>query len=96
MASYKELQEQITELQKQAEQARLQEIDGAVKQIRALMQQYGITSDDLLNQASGPKKKSAKSKPATVQFQDGDKTWSGRGRVPGWLKGKDKEQFRVK
>ena len=95
MASYKELQDQIAELQKKAEEARAQEIEGAVSQIKALMQEYGITADDLLGNARGPKKGS-KNKPATIQFRDGENTWSGRGRTPGWLNGKDKEQYRVK
>jgi DNA-binding protein H-NS len=95
MASYKELQDQIAELQKKAEEARVQEIDGALSQIKALMHQYGITTDDLLSKTRGTKKE-GKKKPVAVQFADGEHTWSGRGRMPGWLQGKDKEQFRVK
>lgn len=95
MASYKDLQNQIAELQKKAEEVRGQEMSGALAQIKELMNQYGITVNDL----TGKKlvaKQANKSDTTKVQFTDGDKTWSGRGRVPGWLKGKDREQFRVK
>jgi DNA-binding protein H-NS len=52
-----------------------------------------MTLDDL--QPKG--KKGAAKKSSTVQFrnpQSGD-TWSGRGRMPNWLAGQDKAQFRV-
>ena len=84
---------QIAELQKQAEAAKSQEMTKALLQIKELMQQFGITAADI----QGPSKKTAsKGKIAPIVFRDGDKTWSGRGRTPGWLAGKDKEQFRVK
>jgi DNA-binding protein H-NS len=94
MATYKELQDQIAALQNKAEETRAQELDGAIQEIRALMQEYGISLQDL---TSAGKTKGKKSKQqAKVQFQDaGGKAWSGRGRMPGWLKGKDKEKFRV-
>lgn len=94
MATYKELQDQIAALQYKAEETRVQELDGAIQQIKGLMHEYGITLQDL---DTGAKTKGKKSKPqAKIQFQDADgKTWSGRGRMPDWLKGKDKEKFRV-
>jgi DNA-binding protein H-NS len=93
MASLKEIQAQIEQLQQQAAAQRENELTGAIQQIRDLMKEYCITVDDL--QPRG--KKGAVKKSGTVQFrnsQTGD-TWSGRGRMPHWLAGKDKEQFRV-
>ena len=94
MATYQELQNQIAALQNKAEEMRIQELDGAIQKIKASMQEYGITLQDL---DFAVKKKSKNSKPqAKVQFQDADgNTWSGRGRMPDWLKGKDKEKFRI-
>lgn len=94
MATYKEIQAQIAALQAQAEQSRAAELEGAINQIRTLMQDFGITIEDLGAKGRGSKKGS-KTKAASVQFRDGENTWSGRGRMPGWLQGKDKEQFRV-
>jgi DNA-binding protein H-NS len=94
MATYKELQDQIAALQNTAELTRAQELDGAIQQVKALMAEYGITLDDL----SAPTRKKGKTSntKASVQFRDADgNTWSGRGRMPGWLKDKDKEKFRI-
>lgn len=93
MASLKEIQAQIADLQRQAEQQRSNELSGAIQEIKDLMAEYGITADDL----QPGRKKGAAKKPAAVQFRHpstGD-TWSGRGRTPNWLAGQDKEQFRV-
>ena len=95
MSSYKDLQTQIADLQKKAEQVRVQEMNGGLAQIRDLMHQYGITVEDLMGKKSASRNTS-KSGATKIQFKDGDKTWSGRGREPSWLKGKDREQFRVK
>jgi DNA-binding protein H-NS len=95
MATYKELQDQITKLQMDAEEARSREIQGALGQIKSLMEEYALTVEDL---GSLSKKKSRKAAQRTsIQFKDeAGNTWSGRGRMPAWLKGKDKEQFRVR
>lgn len=93
MASLKEIQAQIEQLQQQAAAQREQELAGAIQQIRGLMQEFGITVDDL----QPSRKKNAAKKPGTAQFrnqQTGD-TWSGRGRMPNWLAGQDKEKFRI-
>lgn len=98
MASLKEIQAQIEQLQQQAAAQRESELAGAVQQIRDLMQEYGITVDDLQSKArKGAASKGTAKKTGTVQFRDpqtGD-TWSGRGRMPNWLSGKDKEKFRL-
>jgi DNA-binding protein H-NS len=94
MATYKELQDQIAALQYQAEETRTKELDSVIQKIRALMEEYGISLQDL-SIAAKTKGKTSKM-PANVRFQDPDgNTWSGRGRMPEWLKGKDKEKFRV-
>lgn len=59
------------------------------------MQQHGVTVDDL---ASGRRAKPAKIKDTVAaQFKNPEpgETWTGRGRAPRWLNGKDKEQFRI-
>lgn len=94
MATYKDLLDQIAALQTQAEETRAKELDSVIQQIKALMTEYGIRLQDL---STEPKTKGGKSKQmAQIQFQDEHgNTWSGRGRMPEWLKGKDKEKFRI-
>ena len=95
MTSYAEYVEQIAKLQSLAEAARKDEINGAVKAIKDLMQQHGITMEDL---SSGTRVKTTKVKgTVAAQFKNPEtgETWTGRGRAPRWLDGKDKEQFRI-
>ena len=95
MTSYAEYVEQIAKLQSLAEAARKDEISGAIQKIKELMQLHGITVEDL---AAGGRAKPAKAKgTVAAQFknQETGETWTGRGRAPRWLDGKDKEQFRI-
>jgi DNA-binding protein H-NS len=96
MTTYAEYVEQIAKLQALAEAARKDEINDAIKKIKDLMNLHGVTVDDL---SSGSRAKPAKAK-ATVaaQFKNPEtgETWTGRGRAPRWLDGKDREQFRIK
>ena len=94
MATYQELQDQIAKLRQDAEEARSKEVEGAVAQIKALMNDYGITVQDI--EGSGRRKGGKAGALSNVQFKDdAGNTWSGRGRMPAWLKGKDKEKFRI-
>jgi DNA-binding protein H-NS len=98
VASYKEIQAQIAHLQRQAVKQRECELTAAVKKIHYLMQEYGISFEDL--QWVGKKgtvRKFVEKKSAPVLFRNAEtgKTWSGRGRMPYWLSRQNKEQFRV-
>lgn len=95
MTSYAEYVEQIAKLQALAEAARKNEINDAIKTIKDLMQQHGVTVDDL-SSVRGAKPAKAKGTVA-AQFKNPEtgETWTGRGRAPRWLDGKDREAFRI-
>ena len=96
MTSYAEYVEQIAKLQSLAEAARKDELSGAIQKIKDLMQLHGITVEDL---TIGGRAKPAKTKSTVAaQFKNPEtgETWTGRGRAPRWLDGKDKEEFRIK
>lgn len=94
MATFKELQDQIAKLKQDAEEVRAREITSAIAQIKSLMNDYGITIQDI--EGSGRRKGNKTVSLSNVQFKDDSgNTWSGRGRMPAWLKGKDKEKFRA-
>ena len=94
MATFKELQDQIAKLKQDAEEVRSREIENTITKIKSLMNDYGITVQDI--ESSGRRKGGKTSSLANVQFKDDSgNTWSGRGRMPAWLKGKDKEKFRI-
>lgn len=95
MTSYAEYVEQIAKLQSLAQAARKDELSGAIQKIKDLMQLHGITVEDL---TTGGRAKPAKAKgTVAAQFNNPEtgETWTGRGRAPRWLDGKDKEQFRI-
>lgn len=99
MASYQELMAQIDGLKRQAEDARKQEISGAIAEIKRIMTEYSIDPSDLFP-ARGGKVKRAGS--GVVKYRDpvSGAGWSGRGRRPGWVadleaQGKTIEDCRV-
>jgi DNA-binding protein H-NS len=95
-ATYAELKKQIAELEQAAHAARKAETAVAISKIQSIMSGYGLTIADINNKV---KSKSTKAKVAVpVQFlnPETNQTWSGRGRVPRWLDGKDRDVYRVK
>ena len=95
MASYKDLQSQIEKLTKQAEQAREKEISAVVAQIRNMMNEYGISPSDLGISARRKRRTGPVTPPKFQNPQTGE-TWTGRGRAPKWIEGKDRAKFAIK
>jgi len=96
MPTYSELQAQIAELTHQAEAVRSQELASAKSKIAAIMKEYGLTTADL---GTGSKVKSSPvSSSVAAKYKDpvSGVTWTGRGRAPLWLNGKNKEEFLIK
>lgn len=94
-ATYQDYQKQIAELQAKAEEARRNEVAGARAQIQSIMREYGLTVADI---GEGVKPPKAARKAVEVKYRDEatGSTWTGRGRAPKWLDGKDKGQFLVR
>ena len=83
MASYQEILSQIEELKHKAQEARKQEMSGALAEIKRLMAEFGITVGDITGKAGKAKSKGG----AAAKYRDpaSGKTWSGRGRRPAWV-----------
>jgi DNA-binding protein H-NS len=91
MATVAELIEQRAALEKQIAEAQREERASAIAQVRALMQQHGLSAADLSARAASAKVGGGKrGAGGTVapKFRDPatGKTWSGRGLKPNWLK----------
>jgi DNA-binding protein H-NS len=103
MTTLIEIQNQIAQLQKQAEEIKANELANAVQDIKAKMAAYGITIADLQGSGKGRVSKAAAKSgtPAPVKYRGPNgETWSGRGLMPRWLAGqvadgKSKESFAV-
>ncbi|MBA5608666.1 H-NS histone family protein [Duganella sp. FT3S] len=96
MTTYQEYKAKIAELESLAETARKNELQAAKEQIAAIMRDYGLTLADL---GGVTKAKPAKTRaPVPTKYRDEatGQTWTGRGRAPKWLEGKDKEQYLIK
>lgn len=61
----------------------------AIEQARALVAQFGLTQGDVFK---GSRRAAVAPK---YRNPETGMTWSGRGRPPDWLAGKDKESFKV-
>ena len=98
MKTYKELQAQIKELQMEAEKAHRAEVANVIAEIREKMREYGITEADLTGRGAKKPGKAAKT-PGTVKpkFRNPatGETWTGRGKPPKWIAGKDRSQFLI-
>lgn len=94
MPTYAEYMKQIAELQALAEEARRNEIEEAKSRIREIMQASGIAVEDL--QVDKKKVEKARSSVAP-KYKDPatGKTWTGRGRAPAWLGGRNKDDFLI-
>ncbi len=82
MASYQEILSQIEELKLKAKEARKQEMSATISEIKRMMAEYGITLEDL-----GGKSGKGRARGGNAKYRDpaSGKTWSGRGRRPGWV-----------
>ena len=96
MATYQELLKQQAALSVQIEEARKREIADAVSRARQIVAEYGLTEKDVfpagrrspVTRATGkvaPKYRD----PATGQ------TWTGRGKPPKWIAGKNRERYLI-
>lgn len=100
MSRFKELQAQIAALQKEAEEARKQEIASVVAEIKAKMAEYGITVDDLSSSGRGKGRRKAASGVAKYRNPATGEQWTGKGRKPGWMvqalqQGRSMDEFRI-
>jgi DNA-binding protein H-NS len=94
MATYKQLTAQLEKLHKEVAVAREKEIEQAIADIKQKIVEYGITAEELgfLSKRSTPKKAPL---PPKYRNPKTGETWSGRGRSPAWLAGKNRERFLI-
>ncbi|MFZ7309873.1 H-NS family nucleoid-associated regulatory protein [Comamonas jiangduensis] len=96
MTTYKELLAQRAELEKQIEAARKEALSSAIAQVRAIIAEYELTEEDVFS------KKTARAattghKTVAPKYRDPitGATWTGRGKPPLWIAGKDRLNFLI-
>ncbi len=104
MPSYHDVKAQIAKLEKQAQDLFKKEVATVIAKIQGLMQEYGLTPDDIAGRVKAFKDykapKAAKqvrtSKPAGIpKYRDpvSGKTWTGHGKAPAWIPERDVHVF---
>ena len=87
MASLQELLAQKEALDREIELTKKQERGEAVRQVRALMAEYGLSAADLtVRNPAKPKAGTGKKVAAKYRNSATGEAWSGRGLQPKWLK----------
>lgn len=93
MSDYKTLLQQKAELDARIAEVMKTEKTGAVAQARALIQEYQLTERDLFPTA-GAKPAANVGVPKYCDPATGS-TWTGRGKPPNWIVGKDRTPFQI-
>ena len=99
MSQYSELKAQIAKLEAQASEARRTEVGNIIAEIRQKIAEYGLSAHDLgfvhASRRGRPAKKMALPLPPKYQDPKSGSTWSGRGKPPKWIAGKNRDRFLI-
>jgi DNA-binding protein H-NS len=97
MSQYADLKAQIAKLQTQAEEARRAEVEGVIAEIRSKMTEFGLTAEDLGFAPAVRRGRPPKKTPLPPKYMDpkSGNTWSGRGKPPKWISGKNRDRFLI-
>lgn len=94
MTTLAELIKQKEALEAQIASARQTELADAINKVKALVAEHGLTQQDVFGGSKRGPKAAGTSKVAP-KFRDPatGATWTGRGKAPKWIDGKDRAQF---
>ena len=91
--NYRDLLAKAADLDRQIASAREVEAAGALTEIKAKVAEFGFTVEDVFSTKKTRKQRTRSS--LTYRDPETGVTWSGMGREPGWIKGKDRAAFVV-
>ena len=91
MTTLQELLAQKEALEQQISQIKKLQREDALREARELVETYELTTDELFG------KRKAAGQPAAAKYRNPEsgETWSGRGRTPRWLDGKNRDDFAI-
>jgi DNA-binding protein H-NS len=86
--AYRNIRRRIKQLEDEAELLRKSELADVIAQLRGQIQDYRLTQEDLFGLEAG----------SLARYRDPQtgQTWSGFGRPPNWIRGKNRELYRVR
>jgi DNA-binding protein H-NS len=93
--TYKELLQQREALEQAIASARKNEISNALAKVRELVAEYGLTSQDIfpVRGAKSPTAKAVSKVAAKYRDPATGQTWTGRGKAPKWIEGRERSPF---
>ncbi len=97
VASYKELLAQREALEQAIAQARKNEITNAVSKVRELVAEFGLTAEDIFSGRSAKSGVAKATNKVAPKYRDSatGQTWTGRGKAPKWIDGKDRAEYTI-
>jgi DNA-binding protein H-NS len=96
MTTLAELIKQKEALEAQITNTRQSELADAIRKVKALVAEHGLTQKDVFGGLKGAKKSSGGGKVA-AKYRDtsSGQTWTGRGKAPKWIDGQDRSKFLI-
>ncbi len=96
MTTVAQLIAQKEALEAQIAAARKAENADAIAKVKALVAEHGLTAQDIFGGAKrGPKASGAGKVAPKYRDPATGTTWTGRGKAPKWIDGKDRAQFAI-
>lgn len=94
-ASYADLKAQLAALEAKVQEAKDAEVAEVLAGIRQQCADYGLTAEDIFGRARKPG--APRGTVAAAKYRDPETgaTWTGRGKPPRWIAGKDREAFAI-
>ncbi|AKM45403.1 histone [Burkholderia contaminans] len=92
MSTYKELLAQRAAIDAKIEAVKSEERSTALKEVKRLVGEFAFSTREIFGVSKARTRKAAEPRyrdPGTGA------TWSGRGRPPAWIAGKDRTQFQI-
>ena len=95
MTTVAQLLAQKAALEAQIEAARKAENSEAIAKVKALIAEHGLTQQDVFGASVKRARKASGSVPPKFKDPISGATWSGRGKAPKWIEGKDRSLLSV-
>jgi len=96
-SDYKALLQQKAELEKKIDAPIQNAKTDAIAEAKAMVQQYGLTKEDVFPSAKSKSGKASKHSVGEPKFRNPETgaTWTGRGKPPKWIEGKDRASLAI-
>lgn len=95
MTTYKELLQQREVLEQQIAEARRTENQAAIEKVRAIVAEFELSQDDVFGKSKGARSRAGMKVAPKYRDSATGATWTGRGKPPKWIEGKNREEYLI-